>query len=227
MAASGLTVVVGAEGESSVNGTPGNNSAFATGAAYVFAASPGSPVPGGPPGAPRLTGQVAGSLVSLQWSAGAGGLPTTYSVQLSADLAFTTIVFTQSVGTATSIAGSVPNGFVAWARIIASNAAGAATSNVFAIGSPGTCQGLPEAPAALQAIKTGADVIVSWTAVPGATGYRIEADVNGAVRVFNQAIGNVVSARGSDVAPGAYVVRVFASNACGEGPAATVTFGLP
>lgn len=223
----GSRVVVGAPSEASQNGAPGNNSAYRAGAAYVFEpGSAGGPIGGGAPAPVALSGSVAGTRVSLQWVPGGGSAPTSYTLQVALDQAFTQLFFNQSVGLTTAVAGDVPETFTGWARVVALNAAGQSTSNVVAIATGG-CAGPPPAPANLVASKAGSSASVAWTPVPGATGYRVEADVNGVANVFNAPIGTATSVSGSGLAQAVYAVRVFAGNACGEGPPATVTFTIP
>ncbi|MGQ0734650.1 MAG: hypothetical protein ACT4QD_13475 [Acidobacteriota bacterium] len=196
------------------------------GAAYVFSTG-AAPPPGGPPGAPVLTGAVIADTATLRWTPGPGSAPSSYTLQASADQAFTQIFLDLALGPATEIAGSVPAGFVAWVRVIARNTAGQATSNVLLIQSAGGCTAAPPSPTGVQVNKTGNAATVSWIAVPGATAYRVEADVNGVVNIFTANVGAVTAMSGTNLAAASYAVRVYAVNACGESGPASVIFAIP
>jgi hypothetical protein len=224
VAIAGETIVVGATGESSLNGAPGNNGGFRTGAAYVFAPGVGPPT-GGVPGAPVLTGSVIALTATLNWTPGPGGAPSSYEVQASSDATFTQIFLQTSVGSSTSVSGVVGVGFRAWVRVIARNAVGQATSNVVLLEAGGSCAA-PSTPAP-QLSKAGSNATISWAAVVGASGYRVEADVNGVMNVFQAVLGNVTSVTGGNLAAATYAVRLFAIGTCGESAPASLTFAMP
>jgi|GEM_PF-1428852 len=76
---------------------------------------------------------------------------------------------------------------------------------------------VPLAPTMNPAVVLGPNVTLSWTAVPGATSYRLAAGLTPGGTVFTQNVGNVTSV--SVNAPlGTFHVRVIAIDASGEGP---------
>jgi hypothetical protein len=226
VAIAGETVVVGARSEGSLSGLPANNAGASVGAAYVFGTGGGS-LPGAAPGAPSLSGQILGTTATVQWTPRGGGSALSYDVQASVDSAFTQIFLTASVGSATSVTGTVAPGFRAWVRVVARNDAGQTPSNAVLLEAGSTCAGPPPAVASLQVNKTASSATVSWAPAASATSYRVEADVNGQPNVFTANIGGVTSVTGTNLSAASYVVRVYALNTCGESLPTTVTFTMP
>jgi hypothetical protein len=180
------------------------------------------------PGQPTLTVQVNGTAVVASWAASPnGGTPSSYRVQVGTATNLSD-VFNQNVGLATSGTGNLPPGTYFF-RVIATNAAGSATSPEVqqTIAGPAPCTSPPAAPASVTATGAGSAVTVSWPAVTGATSYRVQADLNGAL-VFNEVFGaNVLLVSANPAPAGSYQVRVIAINACGEGAPRSTTFTLP
>jgi len=77
---------------------------------------------------------------------------------------------------------------------------------------------IPAAPVMNAAGVLGPNVTLSWTAVSGATSYRVAAGVTPGGTVFSQNVGNTTSV-GVGAPNGTYYVRVFAIDATGESPA--------
>lgn len=81
-----------------------------------------------------------------------------------------------------------------------------------------------QAPAApiLQASAVGQTVSASWTAVPGATGYRVEAGVTPTLVLAGYEMGGLTSFSLPNVPQGTYFLRVLARNAAGLGAPSNV-----
>ena len=77
----------------------------------------------------------------------------------------------------------------------------------------------PAAPVLNPAVVLGPDVTLSWTPVPGATSYRLAVGVAPGQTALSQSVGNVSQIGVKAPFVGTYFVRVFASDATGEGPA--------
>jgi hypothetical protein len=97
-------------------------------------------MPGGtviePPGAPTLSAvQVGTNPITLSWTPGAGGLPTSYTIVAgrsphSSDFG----IF--PMNRATSVTGAVPLDVPIYVRVVAANAAGTAVSSLLTVTVP-------------------------------------------------------------------------------------------
>ncbi|MEP7116388.1 MAG: hypothetical protein ABI880_02330 [Acidobacteriota bacterium] len=130
--------------------------------------------------------------------------------------------------------GSVPNvpPGVYYARLVAVNAGGSspASNEVQIVVGPVAC-GPPAAPA-LSAQVSGQSVLLSWAAVSGAVGYRVDVSTTpGGSPLLSQPLGPQTTAVShSGVTPGTYYVKVVVANACGftaTSAETTVTVGAP
>jgi hypothetical protein len=171
-----------------------------------------------PPGPPSLTAvQTAVNPVTVAWSAGAGGAPTSYTI-----CAGTTPGGTQfgcfNLGLVTRITANVPTGTAIYARVIASNAVGSAVSNEigFIVGGGG-----PGPPTMNPPIVSGRTVSLSWSpssSGPAPTSYILVARFPGnptPIATFQLA---ATGATFPGVPPGNYIVTVIAANAAGISP---------
>jgi hypothetical protein len=121
-----------------------------------------------PPGAPALVAaQVASNPIALTWSAGAGGAPTSYTVYAGTAQGASNLAIAP-MGLATSISASAPIGSPVYVRVVASNAAGSATSNeiVFTLAPPAS-------PTMSPATVAGGQVTLRWSAVANAASYTV------------------------------------------------------
>ena len=160
------------------------------------------------PGAPQVTVQLDNSVFI---SYAAPSIPP----------ATTTIVATFNgaplgsfpIGTATTISSGAPM------------PAGAYTVQIVwgpTIASAVTSFTVPTVPAGTLTLNppvvTGDSVTLSWTPVPGATGYELHVVLHGTSQTNILPVGNQTSVTGTGVLPGNYLVRVRARNATGVGP---------
>jgi len=187
-----------------------------------MAASPGRLVVVGPqlptpPGAPTLsTTQVTANPVTLSWSAGAGGTPTSYTLYAGTSPGASNLAVA-AMGMATSITAAAPLGMRIYVRVVATNAAGSATSNEvsFTVGPP-TVPGPPTlAPPTVQ----GTSVTLSWyppasapTSVP--SGYTVYARMPNSPAVMSALPVGTTSVT-VPASPGTYLVSVVAHSAAG------------
>src|SRR5437899_6946174 len=132
------------------------------------------------PGAPTaLTAAVAGTSVTLSWSAPVtGGTPAAYVVEAgsSAGLANLASLNTGTIATTFGTTGVTPGTY--FVRVKAINAAGtsAASNEITVVVIARVCD-VPGAPSGLTlAGNTGGAISLAWTAAPGAfTGYEVQA----------------------------------------------------
>lgn len=168
------------------------------------------------PGAPgNLTATVAGSLITLNWlPPGSGGAVSDYSLQAGTAPGLAN-VFSGVIGPVTSLSANAPPGEY-YLRVYARGPGGTSPASNEVVASV-PCP-IPAAPV-LSGSRAGNVISLSWTAPPGATGYRLRAGTApGQSNLFNGAIGatNVLAAA---VADGVYFIRVSASSTCGESTA--------
>jgi len=119
------------------------------------------------------------------------------------------------MGTTTSITTAAPFGTMVYARVRASNAAGAATSNEIAL----TLQpeALPQAPVLNEAVVSGSNVNLSWTpAIPAAPFYLVLARAVAAGPVIASIAAASSNLTAPDVPPGTYHVSVVALGTSGQ-----------
>jgi hypothetical protein len=174
------------------------------------------------PGAPaNFTATVAGSAVSLNWSAPAGGGPISEYTLEAGSAPGGTDIASLSVGNSTSFGVGAPPG-VYYVRVRARNLAGqgsASTELIVRVG--GACAGPPGMPATLNAAVNGFGVTLNWGAPTGgeaASAFVVE--VGSASGLTDLTSFDTTATSLSAVGPaGTYFVRVRARNACGFGPA--------
>ena len=89
------------------------------------------------PGAPTLRLTQSSNPVSLAWSPGSGGTPTNYTIYAGTSPGASNLAVA-SMGMSQSISAMAPVGVTIYVRVVASNAAGSATSNevAFAVTAP-------------------------------------------------------------------------------------------
>jgi hypothetical protein len=170
-----------------------------------------------PPGAPALRLTQSSNPVALAWSPGSGGTPTTYTIYAGTSPGASNLAVA-SVGMSQSISAMAPVGLTIYVRVVASNAAGSATSNevAFAVSAPAA----PGAPTLSPASVNGGVVSLAWAppASGGApTGYVVLARLPGSPAVIASLPvgGTSVSAAAP---PGTYVVSIQAVNGAGASP---------
>ncbi len=175
------------------------------------------------PPAPTLTApaqNATGVLVStsLTWEASTGA--TTYRVQVSTDAGFATTVVNDSTPTATTLAvGPLANNTVYYWRVNAKNAGGtSAYSTVQSFTTVVTAPTLisPAQNTTIYSISTN----LTWSAVPGATSYRVQVSYNAAFTniVLNDSTLTTTSRALTNLNYGSvYYWRVNAKNAGGTG----------
>jgi hypothetical protein len=177
----------------------------------------GFSLPGGgppqPPGSPTLTAtQVAANPVTLSWTPGAGGSPSSYTLHAGTAPGASDLIVVP-LGTATSITAHAPLGTRVFVRIVAANGLGSATSNEidFEIAAPQP----PAAPVLDAAAVNGRNVTLSWTPGGGvAAQYGVLARLSPAGPIV---VVLPVSSQSLTVTapPGTYYVTVVAANAAG------------
>ena len=194
------------------------------------------------PAAPTLSTPTSGSVnlatnLTLSWTTGAGGAPTSYSIHVSTSTAFTSTVFSQAGITATSSApGGLVNGVTYYWGIQASNIGG--TSSWSGVWSFTTIPMPPSAPA-LSAPSNGitgqaSALTLSWGSAAGTVAsYTVQVSTGTTFTntVFTQT-GSGLTAPVSGLAYGGktYYWQVNASNAGGatwSGIWSFVTLAVP
>lgn len=173
-----------------------------------------------PPMAPTdLAGMVAGTLVSLAWTAPpAGCAPTGYTVRAGSAPGLVNLV-ALPVGAAAGLQANAPSG-VYHVTVTAQNAFGSSgPSNEIALTVGPTCT-LPGAPSSFAAGSSGSTASMTWA--PPLTGgvaasYRLEAgSIPGAANLAVLPLTGLTFS--TSAPPGTYYLRVRAQNACGIGP---------
>jgi pimeloyl-ACP methyl ester carboxylesterase len=173
------------------------------------------------PGRPTLVASVTGNTVTLSWTAGPGGAPSSYSVAVGRS-AGASDVFAQDLGLLTLVSGALPSGRYFF-RVTAINSSGSATSDEIAI-TVGLSIEAPGTPSNFRAGVSGFSVSLSWNA-PSTGGmpttYVIEAGSStGASNLANFGTGNTATTFFAPaVGVGTYFARVRARNSAGtSGP---------
>lgn len=181
----------------------------------VVAALPGAPDP-----PTNLAFSLAGSTLTLTWTAPAGGAAATEYVLEAGTVSRSTDTANFSTGSAdTSFSTPFNSRTTFFIRVRAANAAGVSLPSseiVLALGA------LPGAPTGLTASATGSNVALTWTAATGpVVSYVIEAgSATGLSDVANFNTGtSATTFSGSGVIAGTYFIRVRAASAGGVGPA--------
>jgi predicted CxxxxCH...CXXCH cytochrome family protein len=177
--------------------------------------------------APAVTaGASTESSVAVTWTAPAGGAAT-YSLDWSTSNVFTTFTTVSGIATTgTTVSGLAAN-TTYYLRVQPVNATGAQPTES-ATGSGTTAPAVPAAPSF--ASVTASSLAVNWSAVAGATGYRVERapDVAGVAGTYAQ-VGTPATNTFPDTgltASTAYWYRVASTSAAGAstaGPGASVT----
>lgn len=163
-----------------------------------------------PPGAPTLTpAQVSSNPVTLAWAAGPGGTPTSYTVYAGTGPGLSNLAVAP-MGGATSITAMAPANVPIYVRVVASNAAGSATSNeiVFTLRPP-------VAPALSPASVSGPNVTLQWSPVAGASSYTVLARFSPAGPII-AALPTGATSVTVPAPPGTYLVTVVANNGFGS-----------
>ena len=174
------------------------------------------PAPVALPGTPVLSlAQVAANPVTLSWSPGAGGTPSGYTVYAGTSPGASNLAVAP-MGGATSITAVAPVGTPIYVRVVATNAAGSATSNEvqFTVAAPA----VPGIPTLSPASVSGGNVTLSWA--PPASGgsptsYVIRARLPGSAAVIA-----ALPVTGTSVTvpagAGTYLVTIAAINGAGS-----------
>jgi hypothetical protein len=195
----------------------------ATGARMLVVGPPPPP----PPGPPTLTGSTSANPVTLNWTQGPGGAPTSYTLAAGTTPGGSDLVVAP-MGLATGISANAPMGTTVYVRVIASNAGGSAASNELQVRIlvPGT----PDTPSLAPASLNGNVVTLSWAPRQTgdiATSYVVLARYPGASTIIASLPATSTSL--SVPAPsGTYIVSVVALNAAGASPESnTITVAVP
>ena len=168
----------------------------------------------------NLAFSIVGQTVTLTWTA-SGNAPAFY--QLQAGFAPGQTVATFNVGAGTSTQASAGPGTY-YARLVAVNADGTSPpSNEIVV----TITCAPSAPLNLRAMQRGSEVFLFWNrpASGTVTGYGINAGLGPGQTIAS--FSSPTNGMYANVAGGTYFARVFATSACGNGPATSdvqVTF---
>jgi hypothetical protein len=140
-----------------------------------------------------LTATSGTNLVSLSWTA-AGGAPTGYNVKRSSSSGgpYTNIIGTTTAPTVT-YDDAILGGSTYYYVVSAVNGAGESTNSSYVSASP--VLAAPETPAGLAATPGDAQVALSWTASPFATGYTVKraTDIAGLYSVIGSTTDPVVT----------------------------------
>jgi hypothetical protein len=140
-----------------------------------------------------LTASSGTNLVSLSWTA-AGGAPTGYNVKRSSSSGgpYTNIIGTTTAPTVT-YDDAILGGSTYYYVVSAVNGAGESTNSSYVSASP--VLAAPETPAGLAATPGDAQVALSWTASPFATGYTVKraTDIAGLYSVIGSTTDPVVT----------------------------------
>ena len=166
-----------------------------------------------PPGAPTLVAaQVVTNPVTLAWSAGPGGAPTSFTLYAGTGPGQSNLAVAP-MGGATSISAVAPVGVPIYVRVVATNPAGSATSNEIAF-----TLAPPLAPVLDPATVVNGQVTLSWAPAasgPAATIYTVLARYPGAPGIIASlpVAGTMVTV---PAPPGTYRVTVVASNGTGS-----------
>jgi hypothetical protein len=175
------------------------------------------PVGGLPPNAPTLDSATPGNAqVSLAWSAPSGGAaPTGYKVKrgTSPGVYGTTI----DVGNVTSYVNTgLSNGTTYYYQIVAYNAAGDGTGSNELSATP-AAGATPSAPTLTSLVPTNTQIIATWGAVAGATGYKVRIGTSSGSYGAAVDVGNVTTHTFTGLTNGTtYYVIVIAYNANGD-----------
>ena len=171
-----------------------------------------------PPGAPALVPvQTGANPVTVRWSPGPGGPPTSYTIAVGTSPG-TSNVLVANLGLQTQVTADAPPGVPLYVRVVASNPLGSATSNEIVVLVPGPTP--PAQPALAPATISGRTVTLAWSPGAGAppTHYvhvaRLPGNPQPIVTFPTQQPGLVVP----NVPPGTYIVSVVAVNAVGASP---------
>lgn len=169
-----------------------------------------------PPAAPTgLVASVSGSTVTLTAQLPAGPLT---GLLLVAGLSPGTALAAIPLNVAgTNTIPNVPPG-VYYGRLVALGAGGpsAPSNEVQIVVSQATCA--PIAAPTVTPQVNGQAVVISWNAVPGAVGYRLDvaATPGGAAQIAQPLPASQTGVSNPFVPPGTYYVRVVTANACGQ-----------
>lgn len=167
-----------------------------------------------PPGPPVLTGQTTANPITLSWSAGTGGAPTSYTLHAGSSPGASNLAVVP-MGLGTSISANAPIGLRIYIRIVATNAAGSATSNEINFQLGGTT--LPGVPGNLtHSVSASRTVTFNWSAATGATSYTIIARSSPTGGVIASLPGLTSTTFSVNAPPGTYFITVAANNSAGQ-----------
>jgi predicted phage tail protein len=174
----------------------------------------GCEAPGPPVG---LTPNVNGRTVALSWSPpSSGGAPALYRLEAGFSSGATDVSFDLPTN---AFSTAAPDGTY-FVRVRSVNACGVSPpSNEATVVVP-NCGPTPGAPSTPTAMVNGGAATISWSAVNGASSYRLEVGTSsGASNVTSQLVSGT-SRQLTNLSSGNYFMRVRALNACGSaGPA--------
>jgi fibronectin type 3 domain-containing protein len=145
---------------------------------------PVAATPEAPPTTPQFTSATGGNgTVALNWTTSTGALPITYN--LARSTVSQSEVFLVNTSATTYTDTSLNNGITYFYKVTAVYATGEASAT--STETSGTPVGPPAAPVAFADVAAGGGgVVVSWTAVPGATSYTILRSTSGAGGPYTQ-----------------------------------------
>jgi Tol biopolymer transport system component len=166
-----------------------------------------------------LSFTLAGSTLTLTWTAPSGDLPTAYVIEAGTRSGISDVANFSTGSTATSFSATVSGGGTYYVRVRAANAAGvSAASNEITV----ALGAIPGAPVGLTVSVTQSSVTLMWLppASGAASSYVIEAGSAPGLRdLANFSTGTAATTfMATNVPAGTYFLRVRAANFGGSGP---------
>ena len=166
------------------------------------------------PAAPgSVLATVAASRVTVTWQSVPGAVE--YVVEAGTAPGRSDL-YNASVGAATSVAATLPNGTY-YARVRAKHSAGVGPASNEAVFTIEGCSAPPVTPVFITSGVENGIALVRWTEVPGASSYFVEAGAQpGSADIFSGDVGSAAQASASVATNFRAYVRVYAVNACGR-----------
>ena len=186
-----------------------------------------TPNASGPRAPANLVASVSGSTIVLKWGLPASGsTPTNYILEAGFTAGASDLFVSPTGSAATTFTSRGADAGTYFVRVRASNAGGTSEPSnevevkvVVSASGSASCTAAPSTPNGLRSSVSGSTVTLAWDgSTPGPTSYVIEpwwgADGKKSASRDTGGIATTLTADG--VAPGTYVVRVRARNACGS-----------
>lgn len=179
--------------------------------------------------APTLTVTTSGAVVTISWTTVVGA--TGYTLQAGTSAGASNIASVPLPATQTLVVVTAPPGtYFLRVRATAGPITGPFSNEVaVTVGAtppPAPCSGAPAAPT-VTATPKGANILVSWTAVDGTQGYRVEfSRTPGGTELVQSVAAGTTSYTAYVGQLGTFYVRVVVGNACGQTSSTTVAFSI-